>query len=159
MPGAELQTSVRDDYVIVALRGELDVTGAAAAEAAITALMTWGRIVIIDMSVLDFIDCASISALLRVQRLAWSICGNVVLAAPQRTVRRLLALTGKDQAFWVHASVQAAVTASSSLGARGGSGSSVSTPAARWTATPASSPSWPPRTDAAETKIAYWCSE
>ncbi len=118
MPGAELKTSVRDGYVVVALRGDLDITGAADAEAAITALMTWGQILIIDMSALDFIDCTSLGVLLRVQRLAWSICGNVVLAAPQGNVLRLLALTGKDQAFWVHASVQAAVTAPPSHGAR-----------------------------------------
>ena len=118
MPGAELTTSVRDDYVVVALRGDLDITGAADAEAAITALMTWGQILIIDMSALDFIDCTSLGVLLRVQRLAWSICGNVVLAAPQGNVRRLLALTGKDRAFWVHASVQAAVTARLNHGTR-----------------------------------------
>jgi anti-sigma B factor antagonist len=116
MPGAELTTSVRGDYVVVALRGDLDITGAADAEAAITALMTWGQILIIDMSALDFIDCTSLGVLLKVQRLAWSICGNVVLAAPQRNVLRLLALTGKDQAFWVHASLQAAVTALASQG-------------------------------------------
>jgi anti-anti-sigma factor len=109
MPGAELKTSVRDDYVVVALRGDLDITGAADAEAAITALMTWGQILIIDMSALDFIDCASLGVLLRVQRLAWSM---------QRNVLRLLALADKDQAFWVHASVHAAVTARLNHGAR-----------------------------------------
>jgi hypothetical protein len=37
MPGVELSTSACDGHVVVALRGELDVTGAAEAEAAITA--------------------------------------------------------------------------------------------------------------------------
>jgi anti-anti-sigma factor len=111
MPGIELRTSARDRYVVVALRGDLDVTGTADAEAAIAALMAWGQILIIDMSALDFIDCASLGVLLKMQRQAWSMCGNVVLAAPQRNVLRLLALAGKDQAFWVHASVKAAATA------------------------------------------------
>jgi anti-sigma B factor antagonist len=118
MPGVELKTSVCDGHVVVALRGELDVTGAADAEAAITALVVPGRCLIIDMSALDFIDCGSLGALLRVRWLAWSTGGDVVLAAPQRHVLRLLALTGRDHAFLVHASVQAAVAGPPGRGAR-----------------------------------------
>jgi anti-anti-sigma factor len=58
MPGAELEASVRDGFVVVVLRGDLDVTGAADAEAAIAALVARGRSLIIDMSALDFMDCA-----------------------------------------------------------------------------------------------------
>jgi hypothetical protein len=35
--------------------------------------------------------------------------GNMMLAAPQPHVRRLLARTGNDEVFWVQASVEAAV--------------------------------------------------
>ena len=108
MPGAELSTSACDGQVVVALRGDLDVTGAADAGEAIAALVVPGRCRLIAMSALDFIDCGSLGALLRVQRLAWSTGGDVVLAAPQRHVLRLLALTGRDHAFLIHASVQAA---------------------------------------------------
>jgi anti-sigma B factor antagonist len=108
VPGVELNVSVRDGLLVVALRGDLDVTGAADAEAAITALVARGRSLIIDMSALDFIDCCSLAALLRVQGLARR-GGGVVLAAPQRHVLRLLALTGNDEAFPVHASVAGAV--------------------------------------------------
>ena len=109
MLGVELKTTVCEGRVVVALRGELDVTGAAVAEASITALVVPGQSLIIDMSALDFIDCASLCALLRVQGLARQAGGDVVLAAPQRHALRLLVLTGKDDAFWVHASVAAAV--------------------------------------------------
>jgi len=109
MAGVELRTSVRDGHVVVALCGELDVTGAVDAEAAITALATRGRRLIIDMSALDFIDCSSLSVLLRVQGLALRGGGDVVLAAPQPHVLRLLRLTATDEAFWVHGSVEAAV--------------------------------------------------
>jgi anti-anti-sigma factor len=109
MPGAELKTSVRGGCVVVALRGELDVTGATEAEAAITALVVPGCCLIIDMSALDFIDCSSLGALLRALRLARGGGGDVVLAAPQPHVRRLLALTGNDEVFWVQASVEGAV--------------------------------------------------
>jgi anti-sigma B factor antagonist len=109
MPGAELKTSVRGGCVVVAMRGELDVIGAAEAEAAITARVAQGQSLVIDMSALDFIDCSSLGALLRAQRLARGGGGDVVLAAPQPHARRLLALTGADEVFWVQASVEAAI--------------------------------------------------
>jgi anti-sigma B factor antagonist len=114
MPGIELETSARDGHVVVALRGELDVSGAAGVEAAIAAAVVPGQSLIIDMSALDFMDCASLGALLRVQGLARSFGGDVVLAAPARRARRLLALSGQDQAFRVHPSVEAAVASNGS---------------------------------------------
>jgi anti-sigma B factor antagonist len=110
MPNVGLKTSVCEGHVVVvALRGELDVTGVAAAEAAITALLARGQRLVIDMSALDFIDCASLGALLRVREAARRGRGDVVLAAPPPQPRRLLALTGQDDGFWVQASVAAAV--------------------------------------------------
>ncbi len=114
MSGVELKASVRDGHVVVVLRGDLDVTGVADAEAAITALVTPGQSLIIDMSALDSWTGAALGALLRMQTLARRGDGDVVLAAPQRQVLRLLALTGKDDGFWVHASVAAAVAGAAS---------------------------------------------
>ena len=101
MPGAELTTSACDGHLVVALCGDLDVTGAADAEAAITPLVALGQYLVIDMSALDFFDCRAFGAPLRTQALARRGGGDVVLAAPQPLVRRLLALTGNDDVFWV----------------------------------------------------------
>jgi anti-sigma B factor antagonist len=109
MPGAGLETSVRGGPRVVALRGDLDVTGAADAEAAITALVARGQSLVIDVPALDFIDCSALGALLRVRGLARRGGGDVVLAAPRPYVLRLLVLTGHDEEFWVQASVEAAV--------------------------------------------------
>jgi anti-sigma B factor antagonist len=109
VPGVELRTSEYDCHVVVALRDELDITCAAEAEAAITALLARGQCLVIEMSALDFIDCSSLGALLRVQGQVRRGGGDVVLAAPQPHVRRLLALTGNDEAFRVLASVESAV--------------------------------------------------
>jgi anti-sigma B factor antagonist len=114
MPDVELETVVRDGHVVVILRGELDVTGAADAEAEITALVAPRRCLIIDTSALDFIDCGSLGALLQVQGLARRGGGDVVLAAPRPQLRRLLALTGLDEVFRVQASVAAAVAGAAS---------------------------------------------
>lgn len=118
MPGVELMAHVDDGQDVIALRGELDVTSSSDAEAAITAMMRPGRVLVIDMSAVDFIDCGALGALLRVQDLAWNTGGDVMLAAPPRHVRRLLTLTGKDEVFWVLASVQAAVAGLPGRGAR-----------------------------------------
>ena len=109
MPGVELTTSACDGHLVVALCGDLDVTGAADAEAAITALVARGQYLVIDMSALGFLVCSALGALLRAQALARRGGGDVVLAAPQPLVRRLLALTGNDEVFWVAARVEAAV--------------------------------------------------
>jgi anti-sigma B factor antagonist len=109
MPSVELTTSVCDGHLVVALCGDLDVTGAADAEAAITALVARGQYLVIDMSALDFLDCSALGALLRARALARRGGGDVVLAAPQPLVRRLLALTGNDEVFWVQAGVEAVV--------------------------------------------------
>jgi anti-anti-sigma factor len=107
MPGVELTTSACDGHLVEALCGELDVTGAADAEAAITALVARGQYLVIDVSALDFLDCSALGALLRA--LARRGGGDAVLAAPQPLVRRLLALTGNDEVFWVAVGVEAAV--------------------------------------------------
>jgi anti-anti-sigma factor len=71
MTDVDLSTRACDGHVVVALRGELDVTGAPEAEAAITALLVArGRYLVIDMSVLDFIDCSSLGAPRRARALA-----------------------------------------------------------------------------------------
>ena len=122
MPGVELKASVWDGFVVVVLRGDLDVTGAADAQAAIAALVAPGQILVIDISALDFMDCASLRALLEVQALARRGGGDVVLAAPQPHVLRLLALTGREEVFCVQASLEAAslVPAAAGRGTFGG---------------------------------------
>ena len=119
MVDVDLSSRVCAGHVVVALCGELDYANAADAETAIIAVMTLGQSLIVDMSALDFIDCSSLSILLRVRRLARQVGGDMVLAAPQRQARRLLILTGKDHTFCVHPSVQATVASLGSPPVRG----------------------------------------
>ncbi len=107
MSGVVLTGSRGDGHGAVSLRGDLDVTGAADAEAILSALLAPGRSLVIDISALDFLDCASLAALLRVQQLARRGGGDVVLVTPSPQVRRLLALTGKDEALLAHPGVAA----------------------------------------------------
>lgn len=99
----------------MALRGELDISGSADAASAIAALTARERVVVVDLSALDFMDCASLGALLRVRALARQAASDIRLAGLQPMVRRLLALTGADDVFSVYASVDAAVASIGSL--------------------------------------------
>jgi anti-sigma B factor antagonist len=109
MVNVELKTRACDGHAVVALRGELDITGSADAASAIAAVAVRGQIVIVDLSALEFVDRSSLAALLRVQKLARQAGGDVLLATPLAQVQRLLTLTGMGDVFRVHVNVDAAV--------------------------------------------------
>jgi anti-sigma B factor antagonist len=109
--GADSRVRVRGGQAVVELHGELDTAGAAAAEAVVVAGAAGGRCVIVDLAALEFIDSAALGALVHARKLARQAGGDVQLAAPQGPVRQVLALTGLDEAFGVHASVASAARA------------------------------------------------
>jgi anti-sigma B factor antagonist len=109
MVNVEVSTRTYGGCTVVALCGELDISGSADAALAVASRTVHGRIVIVDLSALDFLDCCSLGALLRVRRIARQGGGDVWLAGPLAIVRRLLTLTGAGEVFCVHVSVEAAV--------------------------------------------------
>jgi anti-sigma B factor antagonist len=115
MTNVDLNTRLCDGHAVVALSGELDVTGSADAASAIEAAAERGQIVIVDVSALDFIDCGALAALLGAQRLARLADGEVLLATPTPAVRRLLMLTGMSDLLGVYATMDAAIA---SIGGR-----------------------------------------
>jgi anti-sigma B factor antagonist len=105
----ELSTSLADSELVVAFRGQLDAFNAVLAVAAAAALMTVGRLVILDLAALDFIDCFALRALMEMRARLRLSGGEVLVAAPSAQVQRLLALTRLDAWFCVHPTVAAAV--------------------------------------------------
>jgi anti-anti-sigma factor len=99
--------STRDlrGHVVVVLRGELDVTDAVAVAAALAVIAARGSEVIVDLAGLDFIDSSGVAALAHGRKLARKAGGDLLLAAPQRQVLRILALTRLIDVFPIHASV------------------------------------------------------
>ena len=92
-------------HVVVALRGELDLVDAAAVAAALKAVAAREPRIIVDLSGLEFIDASGVAALSRVRRHARDAGGDVLLAAPQRMVRRVLSIIWEGDGLAVHASV------------------------------------------------------
>jgi anti-sigma B factor antagonist len=109
MLSVDLAISDCGGRVVVALRGELDVMDAEAVAVALTAAADRGNVVIVDLAGLTFTDAGGMAALVRARRHARRTGGDLVLAAPQRQVRRVLDLTGQAGAFSLHADVAEAI--------------------------------------------------
>ena len=99
-----------DSPVVVGLRGELDVTVAVRTVAQLSVVAARDRDIIVDLAGLEFIDSSGLAALVRVRGQARHAGGDLVLAAPQRQVLRLLTLTRLVDVFSVHASVDEAAS-------------------------------------------------
>jgi anti-sigma B factor antagonist len=73
--------------------------------AALTAVAARQRDIIVDLAGLEFIDSSGVAALVRGRRQARYAGGELLLAAPQQQVLRVLTLTRLIDVFPVHASV------------------------------------------------------
>jgi len=110
----ELDSGKSGGHVVVALRGELDLTDAANVTAALGAVTALEPRIIVDLSGLEFIDAAGVAALSRGRRQARDAGGDLLLAAPQCRVQRVLALIWDADGPGIHAS---AAEAAASAGA------------------------------------------
>jgi anti-sigma B factor antagonist len=104
----DLRSGACGGHVVVALRGELDLVDAARVAAALGRVAAREPRIIVDLAGLEFIDASGLAALLRGRRDARDAGGDLLLAAPQRRVRRVLAIIRESDGFAVHASVAAA---------------------------------------------------
>jgi len=102
----ELITRECNGQVVVALRGELDVAEAASVAAALAQVAACARQVIVDLEGLEFMDSSGLAALVRARKHARLAGGDLLLAAPQRQVLRVLAITRLTDVFSVHACVE-----------------------------------------------------
>jgi anti-sigma B factor antagonist len=108
MVSTELSSRAGDDHVVVVLRGELDVTAAAKVAASLAVMAASGRTVIADLEGLEFIDSSGLAALVHARQHARAAGCDLLLAAPQQQVLRMLAITRLIDVFAVHARVDEA---------------------------------------------------
>jgi anti-sigma B factor antagonist len=95
---------------ILALAGELDFTNAAQVGEAVEA--AWDASVpylVFDLSRLTFMDSAGVRIFVRVRRQAAEHRRTVALAGLTPSVSRIIELTGLNQAFAIHATVDEAL--------------------------------------------------
>jgi len=101
-----LSTRDSDSRMVVVLRGELDVTDAASVAHALITAAARDRGIIVDLAGLEFMDSSGLAALVLARRHARQAGGDLVLAAPQRQVLRVLTVTRLIEVFSVLASVE-----------------------------------------------------
>jgi anti-sigma B factor antagonist len=109
MFSVDLSTREGDGHVIVALRGELDILDAASVAGALAAVTAREPRVIVDLAGLGFIDASGLAALVSGWKHARHAGGDLLLAAPQQRVLRVLTVTRLLDLFSVHPSVEQAV--------------------------------------------------
>jgi anti-sigma B factor antagonist len=108
MVSIDLSSREFDGRAVVALRGELDVADAASVAAALIAVAARARELIVDLAGLEFIDSSGLAALVLARKQARQAGGDLLLAAPQAQVLRVLAITRLAGVFAIHASVDQA---------------------------------------------------
>jgi anti-sigma B factor antagonist len=105
MVSVEVSTREGGGHVVVVLRGELDVTAAAEVAASLAVVAASGCDVIVDLEGLELIDSSGLAALAQARRHVRRAGFDLLLAAPQRQVLRMLAITRLIDVFAVHACV------------------------------------------------------
>jgi anti-sigma B factor antagonist len=115
MFSVDLSTSEYGGHVVVALRGELDIAGAAGVAAALAAVAARKPEIVVDLAGLEFIDSSGVAALPRGRQHARHAGGDLLLAAPRQQVLRVLTLTRLIDVFPVHASVPEAASSAGRL--------------------------------------------
>lgn len=104
----DVSTSERDGQVVVVLRGVLDVVDSVSVAAALAALAVREQEIVVDLADLVFMDSSGVAALVHGRKQARLAGGELLLAAPQPQVLRVLTLTRLIDVFRVCASVDEA---------------------------------------------------
>jgi anti-sigma B factor antagonist len=102
-------------HVVIALHGELDLADAAVVAAALGVAAAREPRIIVDLTGLEFIDASGVAALSRGRGYARDAGGDLLLAAPQGRVRRVLAIIWEADGCAVPASVAEAAARAETL--------------------------------------------
>jgi anti-anti-sigma factor len=106
----DLSTTSEGVCAVVRVEGEIDLDSAGElSEAAISAMQEIGPSIVLDMSGVTFMDSTGLKVLLAVHKRAELAGGRLVLAAPTRSVNRVVSITGFDQTFAVCEDVETAL--------------------------------------------------
>jgi anti-sigma B factor antagonist len=108
----DVSTTRQGPCAVVSIGGEIDPgTAGELSDAALTAMQEIGPSLVLDLSGVTFMDSTGLKVLLAVHQRARLAGGRLVLAAPTRSVLRVVDITGLDDTFEVRDDVASAVAA------------------------------------------------
>lgn len=112
-----VQSQRRDGVVIIAVTGELDMATAPHLQAHIADLLEQGHSrLIFDLAEVSFCDSTGLSVFVRAKNNCTDAGGEILLAAPQRGVLRILEVSGLVEVLPTYASVDEAIAADAPAG-------------------------------------------
>jgi anti-sigma B factor antagonist len=95
----QVQRVEGDGPPVFRVTGSLDLTTVDRLRALVGPACTGGTEVVLDLSALDFCDSTGVGTFVWLHRRAAAEGGRLVLAAPRRTVREVLRISGVDRAI------------------------------------------------------------
>ncbi|MEY9214507.1 anti-sigma B factor antagonist [Thermobifida halotolerans] len=101
----------RIGHTLVSICGELDLYTAPLLRSGLADAVVPRTRTVVDMSGVEFCDSTGLSVLLSALKQARRNGGELELAALQSPVRRILQITGLDEVFTIHATVDAPAAA------------------------------------------------
>jgi anti-anti-sigma factor len=109
-----LSTHQAGDLAVVTVGGEVDLdTASQLSDHALAAVRDVSPHVLLDLAAVTFMDSTGLKVLLSIHKRTELAGGSFAVAAPSRSVRKILGLTGLDQTFLIYDSVADAPTAHS----------------------------------------------
>jgi anti-sigma B factor antagonist len=100
----------QDGHPLLSVAGDLDLsTAPSLTSAAMAQIASGARDVIIDAHELAFCDSSGLAAFVQIATRIGPQGGRLAIAGPQSIVRRILEVSGLDEAFVVVASVRDAI--------------------------------------------------
>jgi anti-sigma B factor antagonist len=105
-----IHVHVVDDVQVYELSGSLDIATSPSVRAALVAASERGsHRLIVDLTLVDFLDSTGLGALIGAQRRAKEFDGEVRLVAKEGQILRLLRITGLLRVFAVYPTLEEAV--------------------------------------------------
>jgi anti-anti-sigma factor len=93
----DMTTTERNGLAVVAVLGELDCATAPLLSEMLAGLAEPGRVILVDLSDTEFIDCAGLAPLVAASEQQRQQGGDVILDAPTSPVSRVIERTGVDR--------------------------------------------------------------
>jgi stage II sporulation protein AA (anti-sigma F factor antagonist) len=110
----DLKTTVHDGLAVVAVVGELDLATAPRLSEVLAAMAEPGRVILVDLSDTEFMDCAGLAPLLAACEHQRELGGDLFLEAPSGAVSRVLECTHLDKVMTVASGPKTASSGASS---------------------------------------------
>jgi anti-sigma B factor antagonist len=109
----ELEVGRKDDWRVLTVRGEVDVSTTPRVRAQLISLLSEGKPnVVVDLEGVGFLDSSGLGALVAALKLARSRSGELrIVCDRQRSVRKVLEVTGLERVLDRFDTVEAATAA------------------------------------------------